>query len=161
MFSVSRDVDPNGYQTPWEPLGPPITGTSIIFGIRDCRAKLLVDDGGNLVSCNYQLWLFADDHGIGWGTYFVPVVGNINVDKDKLIRLGEVFCQSDNFYTSPLLERFASDLMDRPPNDAEFIIHEGVEEIVLPQEYWRVLFVRIPKKRKIVYRHKFGLYCKK
>jgi hypothetical protein len=124
---------------------------------RDVAAKILIaDDKGNLIPCSYQNWHYAEgDMGYLCGIIYIALKEKPVNPEDLIIVKQEIF-RSRNKERSLVFDEFVTNLMHNPPADVQFIKYDGVE--TSPREYRHFLFIRIPKRQKIKFKHHFSLY---
>lgn len=136
--------------------GGGIIGDVNISATRDVLAKMLVSDkDGILIPCNYQHWFWADDDGVSSGNCYVPSGGQpINPEALNVIK-GESFESGSSEGKS--FHDFIRNLMHNPPTGVQFIRYDGVEEATPPQEHWNFLGIKIVKRQRTRFVHRFSL----
>lgn len=148
-----------------EPHGPlsfgGIDGAGSLSETHETPAKILVADKdapeGFLIPCNYQYWTCDDGRKGESGNLYVPVSEqpvDIRFLRSGYAGLVTTFesesCEGEGFHA------LIRHLMENPPPDTHYIFYNGVEEELLFQEYWDILGVKIPKKRRKLFVHRFS-----
>lgn len=136
--------------------GGGICGSGGTSATRNVPAKMLVaDKDGHLIPCNYQYWFWGDDHGVGSGNHYVPF-GERPVDPEALSVIKKVSFESE-VSEGKGFHDFIHNLMHEPPTSVQFIKYDGVDEVVPPQEHWRILGIKIAKRQRTHFLHRFSL----
>lgn len=130
-------------------------------------AKILIPEQRGFftlfIPCNYQFWFWGQDDGVWSGNMYVPSsddpVNPTNLREVLKISFKSRKHEGEDFHD------FIARLMRKSMPEQyllsyDFVCYDGVEEMTLPQRYWKLLGIRIPKPRQTRFVHHFSLYRK-
>lgn len=136
-----------------------LSETCSTSAVRCVPAKMLIcDKSGEFIPCNYRDWTLASDRGVYSGNHYIPS-GDAAIDPKNLEVIHKISFESDRSEGEDF-RYFIRNLMKEPPVGVKFVKYEGVEEVILPQEYHRWFGLNVAKKQlRKRFKHHFAL-CK-